>query len=59
MLRQLLGTIVIPVDALACHNPLCDSLTNSTALNVYASEITSVCIEAAVVTLPCTGKQAQ
>jgi hypothetical protein len=59
MLSQQLGGIVIPVDALACHNPLCDSLSHCKALDVYASAITRVCIEAAAATFPRTGKRAQ
>ena len=59
MLRQLLGSTVIPVDAITCHNPLCDSVAYSTALSVYACEITSVYMESAVATLPRTGERAQ
>ena len=59
ILRQLLVGIVIPVDALACHNPLCNNVAHSSALTSYANEITSVCIEAAAVSLPHTRKRAQ
>jgi hypothetical protein len=45
----------MPVEALACHNPLYYSLDRSVALNLYVSTIVGSCVSAANATLPSTG----
>ena len=53
-LKHSLNSIIIPVEALACHDPLCCSLSHCNDLNKYASDIMEACISAARAALPRT-----
>lgn len=54
-LQSLLSCITIPVEAIACHDPLCKNVNHSLELNTYASAITDACITAANINIPHTG----
>ena len=56
LLRQLLGTIKLPVDALTCHDPNCRNVGHSIALNAYAHALTDSCLQAAATVFPHTGQ---
>ena len=56
LLDVALKNILVPINAVACCDLLCDNAQHSADLNTYADLITGACIESAKASLPHTGR---
>jgi hypothetical protein len=43
-LAKYLAQIVVPVDAIVCHNVLCNEISHGTDINTYADQIIRACM---------------
>lgn len=53
-LDEQLRSIVLPLDALLCHNPHCNNSSHFQAISLFADNITQACITAAKKSIPLT-----
>ena len=55
-LRDMLHSVKIPVEAIACDYPLCKNINHSIELNAYANAITDACLATANAAFPHTSR---
>jgi len=55
LLKDRMARVTVPVEALACRNPMCQNLEHCNMLNNYAGSVIEACTSAANETLPHTG----